>query len=262
MLGDRTARRTGQKVPGPHYAADVVGDLVVGEHLRVLRGGRPALDDVSFTLTGGSVTGLFGPSGSGKTTLMRALVGVQHIDSGSLTVLGRPAGSPELRRRVAYTTQAPAMYVDLTIRENLGYFARILGVDAARVAATIEEVGLRGLDRRVVATLSGGEQARVSLAIALLGDAELLVLDEPTVGLDPLLRIDLWKLFDGLAAAGRTLLVSSHVLDEATHCAALVLLRNGGVVAHGEPSALCAAAGVGTVEEAFVAYVRDAVPAP
>ena len=232
--------------------------VVVSDHLRVVRGGQAVLDDVSFTLEPGSVTGLFGPSGSGKTTLMRALVGVQRIAAGSLTVLGAPAGSPGLRRRVAYTSQAPAMYVDLTIRENLGYFARILGVGAARVATTIDEVGLGGLDRRVVATLSGGQQARVSLAVALLGEAELLVLDEPTVGLDPLLRIDLWALFERLAAGGRTLLVSSHVLDEASHCDELVLLREGGVVAKGTPAALRSAAGAATVEEAFIAYVRGA----
>jgi ABC-2 type transport system ATP-binding protein len=228
--------------------------------LTVLRGGRAVLDQVSFELCSGEVTGLFGPSGCGKTTLMRSIVGLQRSTRGAITVLGRPAGDPPLRSHVAYTTQAPSIYADLSVHENFRYFARIVGASSRRVAETIDEVGLQGLDRRVVATLSGGEIARVSLGVALLGDAEMLVLDEPTVGLDPLLRLDLWQLFRTIAARRRSLLVSSHVLDEATHCDRLILLREGRVLAFGAPRAICAQAGAASIEQAFIALVRGGTP--
>jgi ABC-2 type transport system ATP-binding protein len=224
--------------------------------LQVRRGGRLVLDSVSFRLRRGAVAGLFGPSGCGKTTLMRSIVGLQRVNGGSVTVLGLPAGDATLRRRVAYTTQAPATYPDLSVRENLEYFAKVAGAPRSRVEQTIGDVGLGGLGGRVVASLSGGQQTRVSLGIALLADAELLILDEPTVGLDPLLRLDLWARFQRLAAAGRTLLVSSHVLDEATHCDSLILMREGRILAEGSPAELCTRANVPTVEQAFIALVR------
>lgn len=242
---------------GPDLGIDPGQVALTGSDLRVRRGGRLVLDSVSFRLRRGAMTGLFGPSGCGKTTLMRSIVGLQRVSAGRLAVLGLPAGEASLRRRVAYTTQAPATYADLSVRDNLEYFATVAGAPRSRVEQTIENVGLGGLGGRVVASLSGGEQARVSLAIALLGDAELLILDEPTVGLDPLLRLDLWAHFQRLAAAGRTLLVSSHVLDEATHCDGLILMREGRILAEGSPAELCARAGVATVEQAFIALVRD-----
>jgi ABC-2 type transport system ATP-binding protein len=182
--------------------------------LRVVRGGRPVLHGISARVLAGRVTGLLGPSGSGKTTLMRALVGTQLIQSGQVEVLGQPAGSPGLRARIAYVTQAPAVCADLSARQNLRYFARILPAPGARIDEALDAVALAPLAVQVVNTMSGGEQARVSLATALLGRPEVLVLDEPTVGLDPVLRRDLWRLFHELADAGATVLVSSHVMDD------------------------------------------------
>jgi ABC-2 type transport system ATP-binding protein len=226
--------------------------------LVVVRGGRKVLHGVSLDLAPGRLTGLLGPSGSGKTTLMRALVGVQIVRSGSVNVLGRPAGSPELRRRVGYVTQAPSVYGDLTVRENLGYFARVLGVARGRVDAAIETVDLGGHADQVVSTLSGGERSRVSLAAALLGEPELLILDEPTVGLDPVLRRDLWQTFHRLADEGATLLISSHVMDEAGRCDELLLVRDGRIVADETPAELRARTGEEDLEAAFLAVAEAA----
>jgi ABC-2 type transport system ATP-binding protein len=225
---------------------------IVVDRLSVVRGGRVALDGVSVAVGRGVVTGLLGPSGSGKSTLMRAVVGVQRVESGEVKVLGEPAGSPALRRRVAYTTQAPSVYGDLTVRENLRYFARILGAGGDRVERAIETVGLGEDADRVVNALSGGQSARVSLASALLGEPQVLVLDEPTVGLDPVLRRDLWTTFRRLAAEGATLLVSSHVMDEAERCDELLLMREGRIVATGSPDELRRATGSTDLEDAFL----------
>ena len=220
--------------------------------LRVRRGGRLVLPGVSLEVAAGTVTGLLGPSGSGKTTLMRAIVGVQIVEAGAIRVLGLPAGSPPLWRRVGYVTQEPSVYGDMSVRENLRYFARILGAPPSRVDEAIDEVDLRAQADQLTRTLSGGERSRVSLATALLGRAELLVLDEPTVGLDPVLRRDLWTLFHGLAQTGRTLLVSSHVMDEAERCDELVLMRDGTVVATGSPIGLLERTGAANLEQAFL----------
>jgi ABC-2 type transport system ATP-binding protein len=220
--------------------------------LKVRRGGRSVLHGISLEVRQGSVTGLLGPSGSGKTTLMRAIVGVQIVESGEVTVLGLPAGSPPLRRRVGYVTQAPSVYGDLTVRENLRYFARVVGAPADRIEEALATVSLTERGDQVVRTMSGGERSRVSLASALLGRPELLVLDEPTIGLDPVLRRDLWRTFHELAAAGSTLLVSSHVMDEAERCEELVLLLEGRVVATGSPEELRRQTGQQDLEEAFL----------
>jgi ABC-2 type transport system ATP-binding protein len=204
------------------------------------------------------VTGLLGPSGSGKTTLLRAIVGVQRLESGRVEVLGEPAGSKPLRARVGYMTQAPSVYGDLTVRENLRFFARVLGVHADAVPRAIREVSLEDHADSVVARLSGGERARVSLAAALLGSPALLVLDEPTVGLDPVLRRDLWELFHGLADRGATLLVSSHVMDEADRCDALLLLREGKLLAQATPAELRERTGAQQLDEAFLRLVEEA----
>jgi ABC-2 type transport system ATP-binding protein len=229
---------------------------VVVDDLHVTRGSREVLHGLSFALVPGEVTGLLGPSGCGKTTLMRVLVGVQRGVRGSATVLGEPAGSPGLRRRVGYVTQAPAVYGDLTVAENLHYFAALTG--AANAAAVLDQVALGPRRDQLVRDLSGGERARVSLATALLGTPELLVLDEPTVGLDPVLRRDLWELFRGLAAAGATLLVSSHVMDEAVRCDRLLLMRDGVVVADDSPAGLLERTGAPDVESAFLAIAEAA----
>jgi ABC-2 type transport system ATP-binding protein len=228
------------------------------EHLTVVRGGTRALDDVTLRVAAGRVTGLLGPSGSGKSTLIRSIVGVQRIASGKVTVLGTPAGSSALRRRVGYVTQAPSVYSDLSVRENLRYFGRILDAPSARVDEVIDTVGLRGAAHRVVGRLSGGQRARVSLASALLNDPEVLVLDEPTVGLDPVLRRDLWNEFHLLAQRGRTLVVSSHVMDEADRCDDLLLLRDGRLLADGTPQELRARTGAQDLDAVFLHLVEQA----
>jgi ABC-2 type transport system ATP-binding protein len=226
------------------------------EALRVRRGGNLVLPGIDLTIARGRVTGLLGPSGSGKTTLMRCTVGVQIVDSGTVDVLGEPAGSRSLRRRVGYVTQAPSVYDDLTVRENLRYFVDVLGAPRSGVDDAIRTVNLSAHEDQVVRTLSGGERSRVSLATALLGRPELLVLDEPTVGLDPVLRRDLWATFHRLADDGVTLLVSSHVMDEAKRCEDLVLMREGRIVATETPDELRARTGKLDLEDAFLALAE------
>jgi ABC-2 type transport system ATP-binding protein len=226
--------------------------------LRVVRGGREVLHGIDLDVEPGTVTGLLGPSGSGKTTLMRAVVGVQIVASGDVTVLGLPAGTPAVRARVGYMTQAPAVYRDLTVRENLTYFARLLGIGRGRVEQVAERVGLEAEAGHVVSRLSGGQEARVSLGTALLHEPDLLVLDEPTVGLDPVLRRDLWDFFHELADGGTTLLVSSHVMDEAARCDRLVLLREGAILAEVTPGELRRRTGTDDLDTAFLQLVEGA----
>lgn len=224
--------------------------------LTVRRGGREVLHDLHADVPRGVVTGLLGPSGSGKTTLMRCIVGVQRIGAGSVRVLGRPAGSAELRGVVGYLTQAPSVYADLTVRENARYFASLYGLGRGEADRAVAEVGLADAAGQLVRSLSGGQHARASLACALVGGPGLLVLDEPTVGQDPVLRDELWRHFHELAARGTTLLVSSHVMDEAARCDSLILIREGRVIAHDTPDAIRAAAGTGDMDEAFLRLIR------
>jgi len=226
--------------------------------LRVERGGREVLHAVDVDVEAGRVTGLLGPSGGGTTTLMRSIVGGQVVAGGTVRVLGLAAGDPFLRARVGYQTQAASVYADLTVRENLHYFAGLLGVGGAAVSDTLALVDLQQHERQLAATLSGGELARLSLAAALLHRPDVLVLDEPTVGLDPLLRRDLWSSFHRLADAGATVLVSSHVMDEADRCDALVLLRDGHVLATGTPEALRRRTGTSGLDDAFLVLVDGA----
>jgi len=219
--------------------------------LRVQRGGRPVLKDVSLIVPSGQITGLLGPSGCGKTTLMRVIVGVQRNAGGRIDVLGLPAGTPELRRRVGYMTQSPAIYSDLTVEENLRYFGVMVGAPANRPADLIELVHLDEKTHTPVRELSGGERSRVSLAVALLGAPELLVLDEPTVGLDPLIRAELWATFHALAADGVSLIVSTHVMEEADRCDHLLLMRDGVIIATGSPNEIRRQGRSSTLEGAF-----------
>jgi ABC-2 type transport system ATP-binding protein len=225
--------------------------------LRVIRGGRDVLHGIELDVMAGKVTGLLGPSGSGKTTLIRSIVGVQVVAAGDVEVFGLPAGTPELRRRVGYVTQAPSVYGDLTVRENLKYFARIVSVAGPRVDEVIHRVGLASERDQVVSTLSGGQIARASLATALLNEPRLLVLDEPTVGLDPVLRRDLWGFFHELADGGSTLLVSSHVMDEASHCDRLIILRDGRVLAEDTPDGLLERTAASELDEAFLRLIEQ-----
>ena len=227
------------------------------DNLRVRRGGNLVLPGLSCDVPSGRITGLLGPSGCGKTTLMRSTVGVQIVESGDVRVLGEPAGSPGLRRRVGYVTQAPSVYGDLTVRENLEFFARVLAVPATRVDEVIETIALDEHVEQRGESLSGGQRSRVSLGTALLGEPDLLVLDEPTVGLDPVLRRELWGTFADLAAGGTTLLVSSHVMDEAEHCDDLLLMRDGDLLATETPDSLRQRTGQARLDEAFLALIEE-----
>jgi ABC-2 type transport system ATP-binding protein len=232
----------------------MMNNVVDVQELRVVRGGTEVLPSLTFTLTQG-VIGLLGPSGSGKSTLMRALVGVQQVAAGTVTIFGQPAGSAELRDRVGYVTQAASVYDDLSVAENLAFFAKVLNADAHAVERVIDLVDLREYRDRVVGNLSGGQRSRVSLAVALIKEPDLLVLDEPTVGLDPVLRQELWGLFHRLADAGACLLVSSHVMDEAERCDRLLLMRQGEIIADGSPEEIKQRTGAADIEHAFLALV-------
>jgi ABC-2 type transport system ATP-binding protein len=226
------------------------------EHLTVIRGARTALDDVTVHIARGTITGILGPSGCGKTTLIRCIVGTQIIASGTVTVLGRPAGSADLRHRVGYVTQDPTIYPDLRVIDNVRYFASLYGSDGKTADEAVANVGLDDHRTALCGNLSGGQRTRVSLACALVARPELLALDEPTVGLDPVLRVDLWEQFQQLARRGTTLLVSSHVMDEADHCADLLLLREGRLLAHTTPAKLREDTGCQSLEEAFLSVIR------
>lgn len=239
-------------------AAQTLGDAVVVDRLTVRRGGRPVLEGVSCRIPAARVTGLLGPSGSGKTTLMRAVVGVQRVLSGTVTVLGLPAGSAAARRRVAYMTQAASVYLDLSVRENLAYHAAVVGAPAGRAREVLEQVGLEGAATSLVGALSGGQVSRVSLACALVGNPEVLVLDEPTVGQDPVLREELWADFRARAAGGTTVLVSSHVMEEAERCDDLLLLREGRILDHDTPQRLRERTGTSSLDAAFLRLIREA----
>lgn len=223
--------------------------------LVVVRGGREVLPGLTLGVAPG-VTGLLGPSGCGKSTLLRAVVGVQRVRSGGVEVLGLPAGDRRLRDRLGYVTQAASVYDDLTVAENLHFFARVLGVSRDEVDAAVAAVDLAEQRDQVVGDLSGGQRSRASLAVALLGDPDVLVLDEPTVGLDPVLRRDLWRLFHRLADRGKAVLVSSHVMDEADRCDRLLLMRDGRIIADGTPDEIRGSAP--DIEAAFLQIVEGA----
>ena len=235
----------------------MVNNAVEVRDLVVARGGRQVLESLSFTIGSGGVTGLLGPSGCGKSTLMRALVGVQQLVSGSVQVFGEEAGSKALRHRIGYLTQSPSVYDDLTVTENLRFFAKVLGLGRDEVDRSIDAVDLRSHADQVVGRLSGGQRSRASLAVALLGHPDLLVLDEPTVGLDPVLRRDLWALFHRIADAGAAVFVSSHVMDEAERCDRLMLMREGRIIADGTPAEVKEKSGSHDIEAAFLAIVEE-----
>ncbi|MEU4650945.1 ABC transporter ATP-binding protein [Nocardia fluminea] len=223
--------------------------------LTVKRGKRHVLHGLTLDIPRGSITGVLGPSGCGKTTLLRSVVGTQLVESGTVTVLGEPAGSAGLRRRVGYVTQAPSIYADISVRDNVAYYAALYGRDRDDTETALVAVGLADHADQLGDQLSGGQQTRASLACALVGKPELLVLDEPTVGLDPVLRVELWKQFRELAAAGTTLLVSSHVMDEAEHCDKLLLMREGELLAQLSPDELRERTDEQNLEAAFLTLI-------
>ena len=245
------------------------GQTVVAKHVSITRDGKEVLRHINFELEPGKIVGLIGPSGSGKTTIMRAIVGLQKVSEGVVDVLGMESGSAALRDRVGYMAQSSSIYEDLSVAQNIRYFARVLGYPRTEVNRVITLVDLVPQRRQLVSTLSGGQQARVSLAIALLGRPSLLVLDEPTVGLDPVLRERLWTLFRELSNDGVTLVVSSHVMEEAARCDQLLLIRDGRLLANDTVANIFSSTDTKSVEEAFLKLVvprkrahKVAEPAP
>lgn len=236
-----------------HPGVDIAVDV---RDLRVIRGKRVALDNISVQIARGTITGLLGPSGCGKTTLMRCIVGTQIVAAGTVTVLGRPAGSAELRHRVGYVTQNPTIYDDLRVIDNVRYFAALTGAGHADADNAIAAVGLDDHRTALCGNLSGGQRTRASLACALVSHPDLLVLDEPTVGLDPVLRVELWERFREIADRGTTLMVSSHVMDEADHCGDLLLMREGKLLAHTTPTKLREDTRCQSLEDAFLSVIR------
>ncbi len=234
----------------------MVNMAIETDGLTVVRGGRRVLTGLTGSMTSGQITGLLGPSGCGKSTLIRSIVGVQKVASGTVTVLGEPAGSATLRRRVGYVTQAPSVYPNLSVVDNVKFFARVLDAPRSEIDDVIERVGLTSHRNSLAGSLSGGQLSRASLAVALLGNPPVLLLDEPTVGLDPLLRVELWDMFRRLADQGTTLLVSSHVMDEAQWCDRLLLMRDGEILASDTPEGLCAATNTDNVGDAFLRLIR------
>ena len=230
----------------------MMNNAIEVHRLTVVRGGNTVIPRLDVSIPTGSVTGLLGPSGCGKTTLIRCMAGIQVVEAGRVVVLGEQAGSPANRARVAYVTQSSSVYPDLTIRQNLDYFAALSGSSTADVDRVLEQVGLADRGGSLTGELSGGQRTRVSLAAALLADPQVYLLDEPTVGLDPVLRRDLWNLFRSLAEQGRTLLVSSHVMDEAGRCDRVLLMREGELIADASPAELRSTAGTDDLEEAFL----------
>jgi ABC-2 type transport system ATP-binding protein len=232
------------------------------DNLRIDRSGRTVIDTITMSVPAGIITGLLGPSGCGKTTLMRAVVGAQRITAGSITVFGEAAGARSLRRRIGYVTQSLSIYPDLSTVENVRYFAALYGVGSDRVREVISAVGLTAKKFEPAGNLSGGQQGRVSLACALVCDPDLLILDEPTVGLDPVLRAELWEQFGAYADRGKTLLVSSHAMDEARHCTELILMRDGAILGHATPDDIMRRTDCADLEAAFISLVGDEHPIP
>lgn len=225
--------------------------------LRIRRGSRDVFTGLDCEVESGKITGILGPSGSGKTTLLRAVVGVQKQQSGRITVLDLPAGHPQLRHVVAYMTQAVSVYRDLTVLQNIRYFASLYGQSDSGVRRVISEVGLHGYGNQLAGELSGGQMSRVSLACCLISDPGVMVLDEPTVGQDPVLREELWENFRARAARGTTVIVSSHVMDEAARCDDLILMREGQIIAQDHPENLLDKTGAETFEDAFLTLIRS-----
>lgn len=221
-------------------------DAVVMEHASAR-----IVDNATFVLPRGSMTALVGPSGSGKTTLMRMIVGTQANVQGNVSVLGKPAGHANLRSKVTYATQAASVFEDLTVKENIDYVRSIYQLSKQRRDAIIERLGLQEHADTLCGRLSGGQRSRVSLAMALLPSPELMVLDEPTVGLDPLLRRELWEMFHELVHEGTTLIISSHILDEADQCEH-VLFVDEGRVEHATRDDVLARTGTDSMEDAFL----------
>jgi ABC-2 type transport system ATP-binding protein len=231
-------------------------------NLSVTLGGRvKALKHMNLELPEGKITGFIGPSGAGKTTLIKCIVGRLKVPKGTVEVFGLAAGSPKLRSNVSYMTQELSVYTDLSVNENLRYFAAMAGQSRSETIKTVKklltDVDMSDKVNSLVSDLSGGQKQRVSLAIALIGSPKLMVLDEPTIGLDPALRENLWQLFYKIAGNGTTLVISSHSMDEARRCEDLVLIREGEIIAHETPNDLLRKTSTESVEKAFLKLIGN-----
>ena len=227
------------------FAVDIEG---VRKNFGALR----ALDGIDLHIKAGEIYGFLGPNGAGKTTLIRSIVGLVAPDAGTVTVLGRRMPDVDNLRNVGYMTQQAALYPGLSVEENVQFFAAINGAAEQDVTDALELVRLADRRKSVVATISGGMRQRLSLACALVHKPKLLLLDEPTVGVDPQLRVQFWEDFRRMAANGTTIIVSSHVMDEAERCQRLGLIQYGRVLAEGSPNEVRALAGTNNLEEAFL----------
>ena len=222
------------------------------EGVRKSFAGVRALDGVNVHIKTGEIYGLLGPNGAGKTTLIRAIVGLVAPEAGTVTVLGRRMPDVDNLRNVGYMTQQAALYPGLSVEENVQFFAAINGADEEGVTGALNLVRLEDRRTSVVATLSGGMRQRCSLTCALVHKPKLLLLDEPTVGVDPQLRVQFWEDFRRMAASGTTIIVSTHVMDEAERCQRLGLIQYGKVLAEGSPDEVRARTGTRNLEEAFL----------
>jgi ABC-2 type transport system ATP-binding protein len=233
--------------PGPTPAIEAVG-------LHKRFGRIRAVDGVDLALAPGRIYGLLGPNGSGKTTLIRMLAGLARASRGEARILGTRMPSRPMLARMGYMPQSEALYPELSVGENLGFFASLLGRrDRAAIDRALDLVELRDRKGTPVLELSGGMRRRLSLACTLVHEPDVLFLDEPTVGVDPALRVQFWAHFRRLATSGRTILVASHVMDEADRCDDLVLMRDGRVIGRGTGSELRDRAGTTDLEVAFLA---------
>jgi len=235
---------------------------IIVNNLAFKYGGLKVIDDMSLAIEAGTSYGLLGPNGAGKTTLIRLMVGLLKPASGSIKCLGKTP-SPATARQTGYMPQLPALYSELSVAQNIEFFARIYGLKnnkerLARVDEVIKLIDLWPKRNTQAMKLSGGMKQRVSLGCAIVHRPSLIFLDEPTVGLDPELRVHFWEYFEGLTRGGATLVISSHTFDDAAHCQKLAFLRLGKVVAEGTPAELRAATGEtgSSLEDAFLYFIR------